>query len=268
MSGVLLIVINRRKDRIKENFYTFSCISNNKFLINKYRNSKNTENTTKTRTCEDTGPSIKFSYWSHSKNLKFIPSTSTELLSEKIYWDWSTPKHQPKNKLEKWFIISGDGVRPSLYTYVRTKHTTNQRVKPLFKLLLWLVPGHGSLYGSSLVQIYMDMTGMKFETQIHFYWNIIMYRVSYIQNSWNSNKTRQESSMIHSASPTVPSGIDCRLIFRFWDGRKIFVKIVITTGQTVVGLVDKKKITIWPDFDYRNIFFRNQDEQLLIKFVI
>ena len=30
---------------------------------------------------------------------------------------WSTPKH----KLEKWFIISGDGVRPSLHKYVRTK---------------------------------------------------------------------------------------------------------------------------------------------------
>ena len=28
---------------------------------------------------------------------------------------WSKPKHKPKHKLEKWFIISGDGVR----TYVQ-----------------------------------------------------------------------------------------------------------------------------------------------------
>ena len=38
---------------------------------------------------------------------------------------WSTPKHKPKHKLEKWFIISGDGVRPS----VRTKQ--NKPIKEL-----------------------------------------------------------------------------------------------------------------------------------------
>ena len=36
----------------------------------------------------------------------------------KIYW--STPKHQPKHKLEKWFIISVDGVR-TYETYVQNK---------------------------------------------------------------------------------------------------------------------------------------------------
>ena len=34
-----------------------------------------------------------------------------------------TPKHQPKHKLEKWFIISVDGVRPSVHTYVCTNQT-------------------------------------------------------------------------------------------------------------------------------------------------
>ena len=40
-------------------------------------------------------------------------------------------------------------VRPYIRTY-KTKHT-DQRVKPLFKLVLWLVLGRGSLYDSSLV---------------------------------------------------------------------------------------------------------------------
>ena len=40
----------------------------------------------------------------------------------------STPKHKPKHKLEKWFIIFGDGV----CTYVQKN---DQRVKPLFKLV-------------------------------------------------------------------------------------------------------------------------------------
>ena len=52
------------------------------------------------------------------------------------FYNWST------SKLEMWFTISGNGVRPSVHTYVRmyvcnvyvsTKHT-DQRVKPFFKL--------------------------------------------------------------------------------------------------------------------------------------
>ena len=31
--------------------------------------------------------------------------------------------------------------------------------------------------------------------------------------------------------PTVPAGSDCRLILKFWDGRMLCVKIVITTGR-------------------------------------
>ena len=62
---------------------------------------------------------------------------------------WSMSKHKPKHKLEKWFIISGDGVRPSVRPY-KTKQT-DQRVKPLFKLVLWLMLGRGLLYDSSLV---------------------------------------------------------------------------------------------------------------------
>ena len=58
--------------------------------------------------------------------------------------------HQPKHRLQKWFIISGDGVRPYIRTYVRTKQT-DQRVEPIFKLVLWLVLGRGSTYDSSLV---------------------------------------------------------------------------------------------------------------------
>ena len=59
----------------------------------------------------------------------------------KITFYWSTPKHKPKHK------------RPSIspyVTYVHTKHT-NQRVKPFFKLVIWLVLARGSLYDSSLV---------------------------------------------------------------------------------------------------------------------
>ena len=66
-------------------------------------------------------------------------------------YNWSTPKHKPKHKLEKWFIISVDGVGP----YVHTKQ--NKPIKELnvslFKLVLWLVLGRGSLYDSSLVFI-------------------------------------------------------------------------------------------------------------------
>ena len=59
----------------------------------------------------------------------------------------SPPKHQLKHKLEKWFIISGDGVRPHVHTYVHT----DQRVESFLKLVLWLVLGRGSLYNTSLV---------------------------------------------------------------------------------------------------------------------
>ena len=31
--------------------------------------------------------------------------------------------------------------------------------------------------------------------------------------------------------PTVSAGSDCRLILKFWDGRALCVKIVITTGR-------------------------------------
>ena len=31
--------------------------------------------------------------------------------------------------------------------------------------------------------------------------------------------------------PTIPAGSDCRLILKFWDGRTLCVKIVMTTGR-------------------------------------
>ena len=31
--------------------------------------------------------------------------------------------------------------------------------------------------------------------------------------------------------PTVSAGSDCRLILKFWDGRTLCVKILITTGR-------------------------------------
>ena len=42
-------------------------------------------------------------------------------------------------------------VRPSIPPYVYKTKQTDQRVKPFFKLVLWLVLGRGSLYDSSLV---------------------------------------------------------------------------------------------------------------------
>ena len=63
-------------------------------------------------------------------------------------------KHKPKHKLVKWFIISGDGVRPSVRAYVC--NVKDQRVEPFFQLVLWLVLRRGSLYDSSQV--------MKFRT--------------------------------------------------------------------------------------------------------
>ena len=60
-------------------------------------------------------------------------------------------QHKPMHKFEKWFIISGDFFRPSVRPY-KTKQT-DQGVKPLFKLVLWLLLGRGSLYDSSLVRV-------------------------------------------------------------------------------------------------------------------
>ena len=48
------------------------------------------------------------------------------LLASKVHANRSTSKHKSKHKLEKWFIISGDGVRTS----VRSKHTKH-RVKQI-----------------------------------------------------------------------------------------------------------------------------------------
>ena len=39
------------------------------------------------------------------------------------------PKHKPKHKLEKWFIISGDGVRPYIRTYVRVRTYVQNKTK-------------------------------------------------------------------------------------------------------------------------------------------
>ena len=47
--------------------------------------------------------------------------------------------------------------------------------------------------------------------------------------------------MIHSASPTPPTGSDCCLIFKFWDGRTDR-RHVQKQWWTVVGLVDQKGI--------------------------
>ena len=71
---------------------------------------------------------------------------------------------QTKAQAWKWFIISGDGVRPSVHTYVQNK-TNRSKIKPLFKLVLWLVLGRGSLYDSSLVMYLYSLIR----------WNLINY---------------------------------------------------------------------------------------------
>ena len=46
-------------------------------------------------------------------------------------------------------------VRPYIRMYVQNKtKQTDQTVKPLFKLVIWLVLGRGSLYDSSLVVVF------------------------------------------------------------------------------------------------------------------
>ena len=54
-----------------------------------------------------------------------LAKLATSLVTKIVFTlNWSTPKHKSKYKLEKWFIISGDGVRPSVHTYVRTNVRT------------------------------------------------------------------------------------------------------------------------------------------------
>ena len=88
--------------------------------------------------------------WPHLQNQKNESSTLIEIISAiKLYHmlHWTCDKTlqfqknseklllihaqaQTKHKLEKWFIISGDGVRPYICTYVRTYKTkqTDQRL--------------------------------------------------------------------------------------------------------------------------------------------
>ena len=103
----------------------------------------------------------------HLKYLDFFLGESTKFLMlyndtilKQDLWFWSTTKHKPKHKLEKWFIISGDGVQ---------NKTNRSKIKPLFKLVLWLVLGRGSLYDSSLVlNILIDnLTTKLFKTLVH-----------------------------------------------------------------------------------------------------
>ena len=47
---------------------------------------------------------------------------------------WTTPKHKPMYKLEKWFIISGDGVRPSVHTYAYVRTYKTKQNKPIKQL--------------------------------------------------------------------------------------------------------------------------------------
>ena len=68
-------------------------------------------------------------------------------LSDVYEHNLSTPKHKTKHKLEKWFIISGNGVRTYVCNVRTYKTKQNKPIKPLFKPVL----GRGSLYESSLV---------------------------------------------------------------------------------------------------------------------
>ena len=54
---------------------------------------------------------------------------------------WSTPKHQPKHKLEKWFIISGDSVCPYIRTYKthRSKSSTIFQASALVSAWAWII---------------------------------------------------------------------------------------------------------------------------------
>ena len=59
------------------------------------------------------------------------------------------------------------------------------------------------------------------------------------------------------SQPTVPAGRDCCFVLKFWDGRALCVKIVITTG-TVVGLVDQYFLTVFilRYFNQEEIFYQ------------
>ena len=76
--------------------------------------------------------------WSRKNVLKNIREKYTVHWVREIF-NWSTPKH----KLEKWFIISGDGVRPSVRTYDVQNKTNRSKIKPLFKLVVdawaWII---------------------------------------------------------------------------------------------------------------------------------
>ena len=63
-----------------------------------------------------------FHTWNKQRVCSYVPK-KFKILGQLIH-----AQHKPKHKLEKWFIISGDGVRP-----YKTKQT-DQRVKSLLML--------------------------------------------------------------------------------------------------------------------------------------
>ena len=62
------------------------------------------------------------------------------------------------------------------------------------------------------------------------------YFLSYFNSTHPVSGTKQkvyQTGVINDllGQPSVQAGSDCRLILKFWDGRTLCVKIVITTGR-------------------------------------
>ena len=63
-----------------------------------------------------------FFNWIKETDLARVRFFLNILKDQNYFANWSMPRHKPKHKLEKWFIISGDGVRPSVCLYVRMQN--------------------------------------------------------------------------------------------------------------------------------------------------
>ena len=70
--------------------------------------------------CENNDHAKRFSYIMFLHVIGLVVPTVKAIIN----YYWSTPKHKPKHKLEKWFIIPGDGVCPTYVMYVPYVHNT------------------------------------------------------------------------------------------------------------------------------------------------
>ena len=98
------------------------------------------------------------------KGLNFLKTFLDYSKPQFLHFNCSTSKHKPKYKLEKWFIISGNGVRPYVHTFVRpyvtyvSKKHIDQRFKPFFNHALigawvWIIVRLKSSYTLSFFKV-------------------------------------------------------------------------------------------------------------------